>query len=240
MQNAVMTKILNKNKREAAHPGYRPGDTIRVHVKIKEGDKERLQVFEGVGHRQHNTGMGETITVRKVSFGQGVERIFPIERPGGGSYRCRPHGPRSPRQAVLSARVEGQGRPSPRARLTVSDLSDAQQPLTSVAARCKRRTIRVASPASDESRARGAACSVRYSPPPWCWIRRGRSAVSTIASNWIPSGAQCWHERIRERAAAWAVAGADAFEIDRVNILQASRLAMKRAVGRLSARQTSF
>ena len=77
MQNAVMTKILNKNKRESAHPDYRPGDTIKVHVKIKEGDKERLQVFEGVVIAQHNTGMGETITVRKMSFGQGVERIFP-------------------------------------------------------------------------------------------------------------------------------------------------------------------
>src|SRR5580698_6748300 len=75
MQNAVMTKILNKNKRATAHPGYRPGDTIKVHVKIKEGDKERLQVFEGVVIALHNTGMGETITVRKVSFGQGVERI---------------------------------------------------------------------------------------------------------------------------------------------------------------------
>ena len=81
MQNAVMTKILNKNKRESAHPGYRPGDTIKVHVKIKEGDKERLQVFEGVVIAQHNTGMGESITVRKVSFGQGVERIFPVNAP---------------------------------------------------------------------------------------------------------------------------------------------------------------
>ena len=81
MQNALMTKILNKNKRETAHPDYRPGDTIKVHVKIKEGDKERLQVFEGVVIAQHNTGMGETITVRKISFGQGVERIFPLHAP---------------------------------------------------------------------------------------------------------------------------------------------------------------
>ena len=81
MQNAVMAKILNKNKRATAHPGYQPGDTIKVHVKIKEGDKERLQVFEGVVIAEHNTGMGETITVRKVSFGQGVERIFPLYSP---------------------------------------------------------------------------------------------------------------------------------------------------------------
>ncbi len=80
MQNAVMTKILNKNKR-SGHPEYRPGDTIRVHVKIKEGERERLQAFEGTVIARHNTGMGETITVRKVSFGQGVERIFPIHAP---------------------------------------------------------------------------------------------------------------------------------------------------------------
>src|SRR5579862_7850820 len=81
MQNAVLTKVLNKNKRTAAHPEFRPGDTIRVHVKIKEGDKERLQAFEGTVIAKHNSGMGETITVRKVSFGQGVERIFPIHAP---------------------------------------------------------------------------------------------------------------------------------------------------------------
>jgi len=56
-------------------------------VKIKEGDKERLQVFEGVVVAQHNTGMGESITVRKISFGQGVERIFRFKRAGRRSYR---------------------------------------------------------------------------------------------------------------------------------------------------------
>ena len=81
MQNAAVTKVLNKNKRETAHPEFRPGDTIRVHVRIKEGDKERLQVFEGVMIARNNTGMSETITVRKISFGQGVERIFPVNAP---------------------------------------------------------------------------------------------------------------------------------------------------------------
>jgi large subunit ribosomal protein L19 len=81
MNNAAMTKVLNKSKRAVDHPEFRPGDTIRVHVKIKEGDKERLQAFEGVLIAKHNTGMGQTITVRKVSFGQGVERIFPVHAP---------------------------------------------------------------------------------------------------------------------------------------------------------------
>ena len=77
MQNALMSKFIQKNLRTDI-PSFRPGDTIKVHVKIKEGDKERLQVFEGTVIARQNTGMGETITVRKVSFGQGVERIFPL------------------------------------------------------------------------------------------------------------------------------------------------------------------
>ena len=80
MQNALLTKVLNKNKRTDL-PELRPGDTVKVHVRIKEGDKERLQAFEGVLLCKHNTGMGETITVRKISFGQGVERIFPVNAP---------------------------------------------------------------------------------------------------------------------------------------------------------------
>ena len=77
MQNALLTKFTQKNKK-ADIPEFRPGDTLRVHVKIKEGDKERLQAFEGTLIARNNTGLGETITVRKVSFGQGVERIFPV------------------------------------------------------------------------------------------------------------------------------------------------------------------
>jgi large subunit ribosomal protein L19 len=77
MQNALMTKYIQKNKRTDL-PAFRPGDTIRVHVKIKEGDKERLQAFEGTVIARNNTGLGESVTVRKVSFGQGVERIFPV------------------------------------------------------------------------------------------------------------------------------------------------------------------
>ena len=62
----------------ADRPEFRPGDTVRVHVRIKEGDKERLQAFEGVVIARKNRGMGESFTVRKISFSQGVERIFPV------------------------------------------------------------------------------------------------------------------------------------------------------------------
>jgi large subunit ribosomal protein L19 len=59
-------------------PDFQPGDTVRVHVRIKEGDKERLQAFEGVCIARKHGGIRETITVRKTSFGIGVERIFPL------------------------------------------------------------------------------------------------------------------------------------------------------------------
>jgi large subunit ribosomal protein L19 len=62
-------------------PAMRAGDTVRVHVKVREGDKERIQVFEGTVIGLHRGGANATFTVRKVSFGQGVERIFPLHSP---------------------------------------------------------------------------------------------------------------------------------------------------------------
>ena len=62
-------------------PDFRAGDTVKVHAKIKEGDKERIQVFQGVVVRRRKGKMGATFTVRKVSYGIGVERIFPLHSP---------------------------------------------------------------------------------------------------------------------------------------------------------------
>jgi large subunit ribosomal protein L19 len=62
-------------------PELRSGDTVRVHVKVREGEKERIQVFEGMVIGMHRGGANATFTVRKVSFGQGVERIFPLHSP---------------------------------------------------------------------------------------------------------------------------------------------------------------
>ncbi len=62
-------------------PQMKSGDTVRVHVKVREGDKERIQVFEGIVIGMHRGGARASFTVRKVSFGQGVERIFPLHSP---------------------------------------------------------------------------------------------------------------------------------------------------------------
>ena len=62
-------------------PDMKSGDTVRVHVKVREGDKERIQIFEGIVIGLHRGGSNATFTVRKVSFGQGVERIFPLHSP---------------------------------------------------------------------------------------------------------------------------------------------------------------
>jgi large subunit ribosomal protein L19 len=62
-------------------PTFRPGDTVKVHVRVVEGNRERIQVFQGVVIRRQGGGVRETFTVRKVSFGVGVERTFPVHSP---------------------------------------------------------------------------------------------------------------------------------------------------------------
>ena len=70
-----------ENGQLTKRPSIKPGDTVKVHVKVREGDKERIQVFEGVVIGLHRGGTRASFTVRKVSFGQGVERIFPLHSP---------------------------------------------------------------------------------------------------------------------------------------------------------------
>jgi large subunit ribosomal protein L19 len=72
---------VEKGELKSDIPSFQVGDTVRVHVKIKEGDKERIQIFEGVVIARRNGDLRSSFTVRKISFGQGVERIFPLHSP---------------------------------------------------------------------------------------------------------------------------------------------------------------
>jgi large subunit ribosomal protein L19 len=76
----LMEAVDNSHLRKD-HPNFRSGDTVRVHVKIREGDKYRIQIFEGVVLARKRHGVSSTFTVRKVSSGYGVERIFPLHSP---------------------------------------------------------------------------------------------------------------------------------------------------------------
>lgn len=73
--------LLAREQMRVDIPDFRAGDTVRVHVRIKEGEKERIQVFEGVVLRRRGGGTGATFTVRKISYGIGVERVFPMHSP---------------------------------------------------------------------------------------------------------------------------------------------------------------
>ncbi|HKU96877.1 MAG TPA: 50S ribosomal protein L19 [Vineibacter sp.] len=66
---------------ERAVPRFEPGDTLKVHVKVQEGNRERIQVFEGLCIARRNAGLNSSFTVRKISYGEGVERIFPLHSP---------------------------------------------------------------------------------------------------------------------------------------------------------------
>jgi large subunit ribosomal protein L19 len=79
-----MTNVLNElvsDRLRSDVPHFRAGDTIKVHVKVVEGSRSRVQVFQGVVIRVHGSGVGRTFTVRKISFGVGVERTFPMHSP---------------------------------------------------------------------------------------------------------------------------------------------------------------
>ena len=66
---------------ERAVPRFEPGDTLKVHVKVQEGNRERIQVFEGLCIGRKNAGVNSSFTVRKISYGEGVERVFPLHSP---------------------------------------------------------------------------------------------------------------------------------------------------------------
>ena len=73
---------MDKVQAERPVPRFEPGDTLKVHVKVQEGNRERIQVYEGLCIGRKNAGVNSSFTVRKISFGEGVERVFPLYGPG--------------------------------------------------------------------------------------------------------------------------------------------------------------
>lgn len=74
-------KLVEQSFERSDLPNFKPGDTLKVYIKIKEGGKERIQIFEGICIARKGGGLKETFTVRKISFGVGVEKIFPLHSP---------------------------------------------------------------------------------------------------------------------------------------------------------------
>ncbi|MFD1465525.1 50S ribosomal protein L19 [Lapidilactobacillus mulanensis] len=83
---------ITKEQLRTDIPDFRPGDTLRVHAKIVEGTRERIQLFEGVVIKRHGTGIRQTYTVRKISNGVGVERTFPLHSPRVAEIEVTRHG----------------------------------------------------------------------------------------------------------------------------------------------------
>jgi large subunit ribosomal protein L19 len=86
------TDLIEKPRLRQDIPDFRPGDTLKVHVRVAEAGRERIQVFQGVVIRRQNGGLRETFTVRKISFGVGVERTFPLHSPTIGKIEVLTHG----------------------------------------------------------------------------------------------------------------------------------------------------
>lgn len=85
-------KQLTQSQLKENKPQITIGDTVRVHVKIREGERERIQVFEGTVIARNNSGISETFTVRRLSYGVGVERVFPVHSPNVDKVELVRHG----------------------------------------------------------------------------------------------------------------------------------------------------
>jgi large subunit ribosomal protein L19 len=83
---------ITKSQLRSDIPDFRPGDNVRVHVRVVEGTRERIQLFEGVVIKRHGVGVSETYTVRKISSGVGVERTFPLHSPRVAKLEVTRHG----------------------------------------------------------------------------------------------------------------------------------------------------
>lgn len=88
----LMQNFVEKNMPEKAAPDVTVGDTVRVHLRVKEGNRERIQVFEGTVIAKKHGGIEETITVRRMSYGVGVEKVFPVHSPSIDKIETVRHG----------------------------------------------------------------------------------------------------------------------------------------------------
>jgi large subunit ribosomal protein L19 len=131
-------------------PPFRVGDTVRVHVLVREGEKERIQVFEGVVIRRRGGGASETFTVRKVSYGVGVERVLPVQSPAVTKVEIKSRG--HVRRSRLYYLRDLRGKKA-RLRSKVRDLSE----LLSPAERDERDGVAVVAAVEDEAGAGEAA-----------------------------------------------------------------------------------
>ena len=110
MQDPRMALVEKKyHKAEGSIPEFRPGDTVKVHVKVVEGNRSRIQVFEGVVIGRQHGGLRENFVVRKISNGVGVERIFPVHCPSIDKIEVVRKGPRPPREALLPPQTQRKG-----------------------------------------------------------------------------------------------------------------------------------
>ena len=211
-----------------ARPDMRSGDTVRVHVKVREGDKERIQVFEGTVIALHRGGVRATFTVRKVSFGQGVERIFPLHSPTIDKI-----------DVIRSAKVR-------RAKLYfLRDLKGkaARMKETKRAWAGKVPSMRGASRSIENELRRlgyvhvagvdevGRGC-LAGPVVAAAVVLRAERYVAGVADSKLLTAAhrERLFDEIVEAAVSWRVAVVDAGEIDRLNIHRASLFAMELAV----------
>src|SRR3954449_3156529 len=125
------TDLVDRSYLRDDLPEFRPGDTVKVHVRVVEGNRERIQVFQGVVIRRQGGGLQETFTVRKISFGVGVERTFPVHSPSIGKLEVDTKG--RVRRAKLyylrerrgrSARIKERRELAPAAPRSISEPSD--------------------------------------------------------------------------------------------------------------------
>jgi large subunit ribosomal protein L19 len=134
-------------------PDFRPGDTVKVHVRVVEGSRERVQVFQGVVIRRQNGGLRETFTVRKISFGVGVERTFPVHSPSIAMFEVVSRG--KVRRAKLYYLRELRGK---KARIKERRIDDAKLAAMEEAA------LAAAEAAAEEAEAEQAEADVEAAP----------------------------------------------------------------------------